>query len=272
MSTSQFSCVYSTFCTHHRSNTRWPPGSHDILWTRHRQPVASLCPPHPRALWALDLPLPLRAFILGLGLRGVGQRGLVRFALFPEFHTQGSLPSLHLKAPRLQGISKFDTRLWNHLTRRPPHYSRILHFRLSAVVSISLLFSAGRSEVELRRTNNRPDRRATTRRTRQTRLLLRRNYSLGATLFLPGWEVCYVKQSIHKHHEGKYSRLLLQSSAAPGASVLTMQFWQALRRSLKNDREKVNHISITPKSAIAIVPPKKVCSHHPGRPHPRGVC
>lgn len=44
-----------------------------------------------------------------------------------------------------------------------------------------------------------------------------------------------------------------------------MLFLQALRRSLKNDKEKVNHISITPKSAIAIVPPKKVSlalSHH----------
>ncbi|CZR67759.1 related to bud emergence mediator BEM1 [Phialocephala subalpina] len=37
-----------------------------------------------------------------------------------------------------------------------------------------------------------------------------------------------------------------------------MRLFQALRRSLKNDKEKVNHISITPKSAIAIVPPKKV--------------
>ncbi|KAG4410831.1 hypothetical protein IFR04_016032 [Cadophora malorum] len=37
-----------------------------------------------------------------------------------------------------------------------------------------------------------------------------------------------------------------------------MLFLQALRRSLKNDKDKVNHISITPKSAIAIVPPKKV--------------
>ncbi|KAI9051727.1 hypothetical protein LZ554_004767 [Drepanopeziza brunnea f. sp. 'monogermtubi'] len=33
---------------------------------------------------------------------------------------------------------------------------------------------------------------------------------------------------------------------------------KALRRSLKNDKDRVNHISITPKSAIAIVPPKKV--------------
>lgn len=33
---------------------------------------------------------------------------------------------------------------------------------------------------------------------------------------------------------------------------------KALRRSLKNDKERVNHISITPKSAVAIVPPKKV--------------
>ncbi|KAJ5050332.1 uncharacterized protein L3040_002215 [Drepanopeziza brunnea f. sp. 'multigermtubi'] len=32
----------------------------------------------------------------------------------------------------------------------------------------------------------------------------------------------------------------------------------ALRRSLKNDKDRVNHISITPKSAVAIVPPKKV--------------
>lgn len=37
-----------------------------------------------------------------------------------------------------------------------------------------------------------------------------------------------------------------------------MHFIKALRRSLKNDKDKVNHISITPKSAIAIVPPKKV--------------
>ncbi|KAF8846951.1 hypothetical protein BDZ45DRAFT_608153 [Acephala macrosclerotiorum] len=37
-----------------------------------------------------------------------------------------------------------------------------------------------------------------------------------------------------------------------------MRFFQALRRSLKNDKERVNHISITPKSAVAIVPPKKV--------------
>lgn len=36
---------------------------------------------------------------------------------------------------------------------------------------------------------------------------------------------------------------------------------QALRRSIKGDKNesKVQHISITPKSAIAIIPPKKVC-------------
>lgn len=27
-------------------------------------------------------------------------------------------------------------------------------------------------------------------------------------LFLPDWEVCYVKQRIHKHHEGQYSHSL----------------------------------------------------------------
>lgn len=140
--------------------------------------------------------------------------GLVRFALFPESHPQGSLPSLHLKAPRLQGISEFDITVRCGIIR--PHYSPILHCRLSAVVTISLLFSAGRSEVKLSCAEQTidPDRRVTTRRTRQTRLLHRRNYSLGATLFLPGWEVCYVKQSIHKHHEGQYPGLLLQSSAA----------------------------------------------------------
>lgn len=36
---------------------------------------------------------------------------------------------------------------------------------------------------------------------------------------------------------------------------------QAIRRSIKGEKDtKINHISITPKSAIAIVPPKKVRS------------
>ncbi|PMD19129.1 hypothetical protein NA56DRAFT_706183 [Hyaloscypha hepaticicola] len=48
---------------------------HDSLWTRHRQPFASLCPPHPRAFgpWT-GTGTPLRAFILGL--RGVGRNRL----------------------------------------------------------------------------------------------------------------------------------------------------------------------------------------------------
>lgn len=33
---------------------------------------------------------------------------------------------------------------------------------------------------------------------------------------------------------------------------------QALRRSMKGDKEKQHSISITPKAAVAIVPPKKV--------------
>lgn len=49
---------------------------------------------------------------------------------------------------------------------------------------------------------------------------------------------------------------------------LTMLFFQALRRSLKNDKERVNHISITPKSAVAIVPPKKVCGRRPTEESP----
>jgi bud emergence protein 1 len=35
---------------------------------------------------------------------------------------------------------------------------------------------------------------------------------------------------------------------------------QALRRSIKGEKDKGPQISIAPKSAIAIVPPKKVCS------------
>ncbi|KAK2623533.1 hypothetical protein QTJ16_007087 [Diplocarpon rosae] len=37
-----------------------------------------------------------------------------------------------------------------------------------------------------------------------------------------------------------------------------MHLLQALRRSLKSDKDRVNHVSITPKTALAIVPPKKV--------------
>lgn len=37
-----------------------------------------------------------------------------------------------------------------------------------------------------------------------------------------------------------------------------MAFLQALRRSIKGDKEKQHSISITPKAAVAIVPPKKV--------------
>ena len=37
-----------------------------------------------------------------------------------------------------------------------------------------------------------------------------------------------------------------------------MDFFKALRRSIKGDKESKPHISIAPKSAVAIVPPKKV--------------
>jgi len=37
-----------------------------------------------------------------------------------------------------------------------------------------------------------------------------------------------------------------------------MGFLKALRRSIKGDKDNKPHISITPKSAVAIVPPKKV--------------
>ena len=46
------------------------------------------------------------------------------------------------------------------------------------------------------------------------------------------------------------------------SGLTKMSFLQALRRSMKGgDKEKAQHISITPKSAIAIVPPKKVRQH-----------
>lgn len=75
-----------------------------------------------------------------------------------------------------------------------------------------------------------------------------------------------MKQSKHKQYEGSSPPhrpiwrlpLALRAMCTSILTVLTMRFFQALRRSLKNDKEKVNHISITPKSAIAIVPPKKV--------------
>jgi hypothetical protein len=42
--------------------------------------------------------------------------------------------------------------------------------------------------------------------------------------------------------------------------VLTSKrLYQALRRSIKGEKERPPHIAIAPKSAIAIVPPKKVC-------------
>jgi len=37
-----------------------------------------------------------------------------------------------------------------------------------------------------------------------------------------------------------------------------MNLLKALRRSIKGDKENKPHISIAPKSAVAIVPPKKV--------------
>jgi len=37
-----------------------------------------------------------------------------------------------------------------------------------------------------------------------------------------------------------------------------MRAFKALRRSIKGEKEKQPHISIAPKSAVAIVPPKKV--------------
>lgn len=38
-----------------------------------------------------------------------------------------------------------------------------------------------------------------------------------------------------------------------------MRLAQALRRSIKGDKEKQQNASIAQKSAVAIVPPKKVC-------------
>ena len=85
------------------------------------------------------------------------------------------------------------------------------------------------------------------------------------TLLLPTLLECYVKQSKLIQHEGTCDAVFPSFHLGPHPPtkypLLTMcSLVQALRRSLKNgDKEKVNHISITPKSAIAIVPPKKVC-------------
>lgn len=49
-----------------------------------------------------------------------------------------------------------------------------------------------------------------------------------------------------------------------------MRVFQALRRSIKGEKDAKPHMSIAPKSALAIVPPKKVCvaAHESGSQEP----
>lgn len=55
------------------------------------------------------------------------------------------------------------------------------------------------------------------------------------------------------------SRAHLHRRSLSDHTVLTtMRFFQALRRSIKGEKEKGANAAITPKSAVAIVPPKKV--------------
>lgn len=46
-----------------------------------------------------------------------------------------------------------------------------------------------------------------------------------------------------------------------------MRVLQALRRSIKGEKDAKPHVSIAPKSALAIVPPKKV--RHRNQPPPQ---
>ncbi len=60
-----------------------------------------------------------------------------------------------------------------------------------------------------------------------------------------------------------------RDSVASARTVANMlRFVQALRRSIKGEKDKGPQVSIAPKSAVAIVPPKKVS---PIVRHPRGV-
>ena len=45
-----------------------------------------------------------------------------------------------------------------------------------------------------------------------------------------------------------------------------MQLFQALRRSIKGEKDKLPQINLAPKSAVAIVPPKKVNILNPPSP------
>lgn len=55
---------------------------------------------------------------------------------------------------------------------------------------------------------------------------------------------------------------LKRNSVASARSLAKMKrAIQALRRSIKGDKDKSPQISIAPKSAVAIVPPKKVCAY-----------
>jgi hypothetical protein len=55
-----------------------------------------------------------------------------------------------------------------------------------------------------------------------------------------------------------FSTALHHTPVILGCQLIAMRAFKALRRSIKGEKEKP-HINIAPKSAVAIVPPKKVC-------------
>jgi hypothetical protein len=262
--------------THHTTLHRTPPSKQRLLplvlrdslltFDGHTQPFASIpSHPHPPSPH-LRRPIPALWPPALLELRGVPNRNS---ALRPLSSRNPPSQEAFLRSTRilrLQGTLKLIFPLPESSRLSSPPHSRVLCCRLLYCYPL-LLSPEGVERVAQNKqsTGSACDYHQSS--------LLHGRLTRNNFCFLPGWEVCDVKQGNHTHHEGQSLRPLLpQSSAGQGGFVLTMQFLQALRRSLKNDREKVNHISITPKSAVAIVPPKKVCSHRPGLPHPRGVC
>jgi hypothetical protein len=74
--------------------------------------------------------------------------------------------------------------------------------------------------------------------------------------------------TFHDHHLHNITRKDKQTNSLATKSrtkrekkktkLTAMGLVQALRRSMKGEKEKQHSISITPKAAVAIVPPKKV--------------
>lgn len=69
-------------------------------------------------------------------------------------------------------------------------------------------------------------------------------------------DTCQSRQGMAAAWRRSRSSRDLDAHAIPAANRFTLM--QALRRSIKGDKDKMPQVAIGPKSAVAIVPPKKV--------------